>query len=325
MNLQKFCNKSFGVFSLLLMMAIAAAAQKPQPTPRVIYNQAGADIPIVKGNNLYCAGFIQTAGINNAYEIVGAVNEKDQHIFAQGDLLYISGGANRGVNVGDMFSVVRPRGQVESKWTKKNVGYYVQELGAVEVVRVMNDVSVVRVKNSCDNFLFGDLLEPIPQRVSPVYRNRGELDIFATPTGKARGRILMSRESRELLGREQIVYVDLGADENVRVGDYLTIYRPLGTGNILDKVEKESLSARNEDFASEEYEGGKFSIMSPRKAGGKARGSIVTTEEAKSRRPNDLRRIVGEMVVLNVKEKTATAIITRVAQEVHTGDFVEVQ
>ena len=325
MNLQKFCNKSFGVFSLLLFMAITAAAQKPQPTPRVIYNQAGADIPIVKGNNLYCAGFIQTAGINNAYEIVGAVNEKDQHIFAQGDLLYISGGANRGVNVGDMFSVVRPRGQVESKWTKKNVGYYVQELGAVEVVRVMNDVSVVRVKNSCDNFLFGDLLEPIPQRVSPVYRNRGELDIFATPTGKARGRILMSRESRELLGREQIVYVDLGADENVRVGDYLTIYRPLGTGNILDKVERESLSARNEDFASEEYEGGKFSIMSPRKAGDKARRSIVKTEEAKSRRPNDLRRIVGEMVILNVKEKTATAIITRVAQEVHTGDFVEVQ
>ena len=34
---------------------------------------------------------------------------------------------------------------------------------------------------------------------------------------------------------------------------------------------------------------------------------------------------VGEIVILNVKEKTATAVITRTAQEIHTGDWVEVQ
>jgi hypothetical protein len=37
------------------------------------------------------------------------------------------------------------------------------------------------------------------------------------------------------------------------------------------------------------------------------------------------RKIVGEMVVLNVQARTATAVITRVAQEIHTGDFVEVK
>jgi hypothetical protein len=31
------------------------------------------------------------------------------------------------------------------------------------------------------------------------------------------------------------------------------------------------------------------------------------------------------MVILNVKERTATALITRNAQEIHTGDWVEVQ
>ena len=326
MNLQNFFNKGFGLFLLLFLAVAAVSAQNPQATPRVIFNQDTAEIPIVKGNNLYCAGFIQTAPINTTYEIVGAVNEKEQHIFSQGDMLYIRGGANRGVNVGDMFSVIRPRGKVESDWTKKNdVGFYVQELGAVEVVRVMSEVSVVRVKTSCDNFLFGDLLEPVPQRKSPLYKDRGELDIFAQPTGKERGRILMSREGQELLGREQIVYIDLGADENVKVGDYLTIYRPLGTGNILDDVRNEEVNARTDGYQSEEYRGGEFSVMAPRKSGDRARGSIVTTQEAKNRRPAGLRRIVGEMVILNVKEKTATAVITRVAQEVHTGDFVEVQ
>ena len=52
---------------------------------------------------------------------------------------------------------------------------------------------------------------------------------------------------------------------------------------------------------------------------------MVTTEKAKEDRPANLRKVVGEMVILNVKEKTATAVITRTAQEIHTGDWVEVQ
>ena len=35
--------------------------------------------------------------------------------------------------------------------------------------------------------------------------------------------------------------------------------------------------------------------------------------------------VVGEAVVLNVKEKTATIVITRTGQEIHTGDWVERQ
>ena len=50
----------------------------------------------------------------------------------------------------------------------------------------------------------------------------------------------------------------------------------------------------------------------------------MTTEKAKEGRPA-IRKVVGELVVLNVKEKTATAMIVRNAQEIHTGDWVEVQ
>ena len=47
-------------------------------------------------------------------------------------------------------------------------------------------------------------------------------------------------------------------------------------------------------------------------------------EKAKLGRP-DIRKVVGEAVVLNVKERTATIVITRTAQEIHTGDWVEIQ
>lgn len=319
--------KTYGILLFVIFaMTTAAFAQRPTPTPELMIPKGNENLPVAGKNDLYCAGYIQTAPVDTSYEIVGANNEADGHIYSQGNYIYIRGGTNRGIKVGDMFSVVRPKGRVESRWTsKKNIGFYVQELGMVEIIRVKNEVSIAEIKTSCNNFLFGDILQPIPNRVSPMFRERPPLDIFADPTGKASGKILMARDSRELLGRDQVVYIDLGADDNVQVGDYLTIYRPLGSGHIFGDVPDETLSARDEGFQSDEYRGGKFSNQAGRKKGSKARGKVVVTDEVKERRPNNLRKILGEMVILNVKEKTATAIIVRTATEIHTGDSVELQ
>jgi hypothetical protein len=158
-----------------------------------------------------------------------------------------------------------------------------------------------------------------------MHQYSGPLDPYTDPSGKATGRIFMARGSAETLAREQIVYVDLGADNNVQVGDRLTVFRPLGKGNLSISDEKESLAARSDGFQSSEYRGGGFSIQAARKSGERAGGSVVTTAKAKDDRPSNMRKVVGEMVILNVKEKTATALITRTAQEIHTGDWVEVQ
>ncbi len=335
MNFQKFYQTSFGtLFFVLVILTTAAAAQTPQtsprprttPTPTLIVTQDDRKMPVAGRNNLYCAGYVETADVNTANEIVGADGEAEQNIYSQGDAVYISMGTNRGVKVGDMFSVIRPRGRVETRWTKKNnLGFYVQEVGAVEVINVKAEVSVARVVSSCDNLLLGDLLQPTPVRTSPLFEKRPRLDIFADSSGKTSGRIFMARDNQELLGREQIVYIDLGTEDSVKVGDYLTIFRPLGKGNLFINDEDEAVSAREESFQSETYRGGKFSNQAPRKSGSRANGRIVKTEDAKENRPTGLRKVVGELVILNVKEKTATAVITRTAQEIHTGDRVELQ
>lgn len=274
-------------------------------------------------NNLYCGGYVQTSPINTNNFVVGAEFEADKHTFSQGEKLVIKGG---NYQVGDQLSVVRPKGRVETRWTKKdNLGFYVQELGVVEIVKVKSDVSIAVIKNSCDNFLLGDLVLPMPQRSMPEMKERTPLDVFGDPNGKATGRIFMARDNLEMLSSEQVVYVDLGVDDNVKVGDYLTIYRPLGTGNIVDRIYSESMSARDEGYQSNEYRGGKFSNQAPRKKGDLARSKKMTSEDARSNRPKNMRQVVGEMVILNVKEKTATAMIVRTTHEVHTGDFVEVQ
>ncbi|HEX8247356.1 MAG TPA: hypothetical protein VF599_04160 [Pyrinomonadaceae bacterium] len=322
------------VFALTVVSSSSASGQEPfrqqqpraTPTPKLVINRIQRELPVAARNNLYCAGYIQNAPVNTDFEVVGASDEREQNVYAENDYVYLSRGANRGVKVGDMFAVTRPRGKFRTRFSRKGtLGIYVEEVGAVEVVNVKSEVSVARVVTSCDTFLLGDLLQPIPARVSPVFQPRPMFDLFAEPTGKAQGRIVLARDSREALSAEQVVYIDLGAEDNVSVGDYLTIYRPLGTGGVLNSDQHVSLSARDDGFQSETYRGGKFSNQAPRKSGSEAEGKIVSRRDAKRRRPSGLRKVVGEMVILNVKERTATALITRNAQEIHTGDMVELQ
>ncbi|HKS29644.1 MAG TPA: hypothetical protein VJS44_17600 [Pyrinomonadaceae bacterium] len=307
-------------------------AARPQPTPvRVELPEAKAPARVAKANELYCGGFIQYAPAPNRLQIIGGEEEQEQRVYAQGDIVYINAGANEGVTVGQEFSVVRPRGQFTSDFSKKKgyLGVYTQELGRLRVIDVKERVSVARVEHSCELMLLGDLLRAANERVSPFTRNEAKLNRFADPNGKQRGRIVLSRDGREAPTVNDIIYIDLGTEDNIRPGDYFTIYRPLGKGNITGTLMDEEITpTAAAGFESERFKGGKFSnkaqrVQDPNNTG--VYGPMITTPDVKDKRPRMPRKIVGEMVILSVQQRTATAVITRVAQEVHTGDFVELQ
>ena len=313
--------------SVILLSAVVAFPQSEQPTPIPILQSPRKQSELVGPNSLYCAGFIQYNPISTVNKIIGGQDEADKYNYSQNDYLYINMGRNRGVSVGYTYSIIRPRAQFKSSWSDKgSLGFYVQEVGAVEVVDVKDEVSVVRVKTSCDSILLGDLVQLTPNRVSPAFEIRPPLDRFGDPSGKATGRIVLTRDGSEMLAKNNVAYVDLGQEDNVRIGDRLTVFRPLDGGNLyITEPERESVSARDYGYQSDVYKGGKFSNQASRKKGERAEGQEQTTARAKSDRPDYLRKVVGEAVVINVKEKTATIVITRNGQEIHTGDWVEIQ
>ena len=281
---------------------------------------------VAERNNLYCAGYVQTAPVDPSMEIVGGHEEQDHYLYAQNNVVYLNAGASKGIKEGDVLSVFRPRGKVSSKFSKKgNLGFYVQEVGAVEVIRVKDDTAVAKVKTSCDNFLLGDLVQPWQARTSPVFSQRPALDRYADPSGKAVGRLFMARDGMEMVTRENIVYVDLGAEDNVKGGDVLTVFRPLGKGNLFTPADSDTVAASSNGFESDHYKGGIFSNQAPRRSGDQAGGRTESQKDAKGQRAKGLRKVVGELVVLNVKERTATAVVVRTGNEIHTGDYVEVQ
>lgn len=307
----------------------AAARQQPTPVP-VTLPEVKAPARVAGANELYCGGFIQYAPAPNKLQIVGGEQEQEKRVYAQGDMVYINAGTNEGVRVGQEFSVVRPRGQFTSDFSKKKgyLGVYTQELGRLRVVDVKEGVSVARVDYSCETMLLGDLLRGAPERAAPFVRNEVPLNRFADPSGKQRGRIVLARDGREAPTINDIVYIDLGTEDGIKPNDYFTIYRPVGTGNVIRARDEEITPTANAGFESERYKGGKFSnkaqrVQDPNNTG--VYGPTVTTPDVKRSRPPLPRKIVGEMVILSVQQRTATAVITRIAQEVHTGDFVELQ
>jgi len=325
-SFQKSISVRIALLSLLMLsVPFMAAGQRAEPTPTLVVERAKPAMSIAGWNNLYCAGFIQKGAISTANRIIGGQDEADQYNYSQNDFVYINRGNSKGASVGDIFAVVRPRGEFNSKWSRKNdLGFYVQEVGALEVGDVKPDVAVARVRTSCDSFLLGDLVQMVPARTSPRAEPQPAFDRFGDASGKATGRVLMARDNQEMITRDQIAYVDLGADDNVSVGDRLTVFRPLEKGNLFNMPDREGVTSRDYGFHSQVYNGGRFSNQSSRKGGEKADGKEQTTARAKKGRPF-LRKVVGEAVVLNVKERTATVVITRTAQEIHTGDWVEIR
>jgi hypothetical protein len=254
---------------------------------------APSPFPAALETELSCAGYIEHSPNYGGFEVVGAEQEQEQATFSTGDTVFINAGSQQGVKVGQEFQVIRPRGRFTTKLTRKSgwLGVYTQEIGRLRVTVVKERMSVAEVVNSCELILLGDLLRDVPNRVSPPVAEAADIDRFADPTGKQNGRIVLARDAREMISRHQIVYIDLGTEDNVKEGDRLTVYRPAGTGNISRFRDEEVALPSNYGFESEVYRGGRFSINSQRVENpnrGDMKGPVMTTPKVKRRRPATL-------------------------------------
>jgi len=329
----------FGNFkALLLSLALlpaSALATKAQERAQLVIPSTNQQQRIADRSHLYCAGYIRLQKLPHMPEIVGAVEEQEQRRYADGDVVYINEGSQQGIREGQIFQIIRPRGDVKGVHKKKVgfLGTYIQEVGQLQVFKVRENTSAAQITFTCDTALLGDLLAPVPDRESPVQRPDANLDVFADPSGKQTGVLMMAKDSREMVTRNDIVYIDLGSEDQVKPGDYLTVYRPLGTGNITRINQEEMGRNRATGFQSDRFRGGGIGNQANRakdetafvNAEGRYRYRPITSREIKRHRPPMPRKIVGEIVVIDVQLRTATAIITRVAAEVHTGDLVEIQ
>ena len=287
------------VFAGLVLAFSAAVASAQEGTPVSI------------DNDLYCSGIVTNEAVPRSSYIITGEGSNYRITFDYGDYVYINRGANQGTKVGDQFSVMRPVidsiGIEWSKWQHSilnKMGTTWADEGTVKVVVVQPNVSIAIVNRACDAMQRGDTLIPFQERQAPPLKSEANFDRFAPPSGKSKAMVIVGKKFQEQLGTNDIVYVNLGRDQGVRVGDYFRIFRYTGTEH------ETAFQTPRTAFDVEGYQGPTYGLGSA---------------PSKWNWNNTPREVLGEGIVVRTGPNSSTVLLTFTLREVYAGDYVEVE
>jgi hypothetical protein len=253
---------------------------------------------------VYCSGFYTNQTVSDDLRLVSGEQAEYKITFATADIVYLSKGANQGVRPGDRFSVVRadrdPLRVQFFKWQEKltnAMGTHYVDLGELEVIKVQPNIAIAKVSMSCDMMQRGDIVRPFVERPAGPYKDEAVFDSLAPVSGKPVAMVVRGRDTAQMTGRWDTVYVNLGVSQGVKVGDYFRIFRYQGTRSGTIPVEK--------DYQDRLY-------------------GFGSTPKRYSW--NDLpREVLGEGIVLNASPNSATVLVTVSRREIFAGDYVELE
>ena len=150
-------------------------------------------------------------------------------ILSDGDNLYFAGGSNQGVKVGDRLVVakIEQRNLYHPDDTKRihSLGDVMQQEGIVRVITLYPDNSVAVIEHSLDGIYEGSYAMPFTEPASIVANPRRDTTSpvkIQPPTGK----ILFIRDGRSVAGSGDLVIIDQGTAQGLKVGDILLTARP---------------------------------------------------------------------------------------------------
>jgi hypothetical protein len=311
----------------LLFVAVGAWAQQAEPATIASVPEAAAtsgtvetsaNFPVAQfatptNADLYCAGFVSKDLLPNANYVAGGLQTPSTTKYANGDIIYLSG---PGFQAGAEYAIVRELRDINEfeayhgqRSLLKAMGQPYADLGRVKILDTRNKTAVARIEFSCDSILPGDTAIPFAEKPKINYRPPARFDRFAPSSGRLAGRIILAKDFDVILGTGAKVYMNIGSNQGVKVGDYFRAVRPY-TADEHDPVDSISFKASiGEDTQKNRPSYGHHLFM-------KSSGPTIEVADLP-------RRAVGEIVVLGVTPTTATGMITFALEDVHIGDDVQ--
>src|SRR6266852_8342229 len=196
----------------LIVSAGAAKAQQYAPTTPT---QA----------TLNCSGVVTDKPVAKDTYLISGEDSRFKTTFSTGDYVFINQGAEHGVKVGDQFEVIRAvSDQTNLTWFKyqsmlrRAMGTTYADIGQLRVIHVDAKTSTAQMAMACDPMQRGDIVRPLAPRPAPQF-HAAKLDIFAAPSGKKTAMVVTTKDFGTIAGAGKIVYVNLGSEQGVRVGD----------------------------------------------------------------------------------------------------------
>jgi len=307
---------------LILLLAVAASAQDASPAVDANAPQGTAptsvSFPIERVQtptyaDMYCAGFISKTLMPNANYIAGGLQTPNTTKFVTGDIVYLAGG---NYTLGGQYSILRElkdqnRYEVFPGQGKilAATGQPYGEIGRVRIVDMRSKMAIGQIEYSCDPVNPGDIAVPFAEKPSVSFHPPARFDRFVPKTGKTSARIVLAKDFDSTLGTGMKVYMNLGSNQGVKVGDYFRAVRNY-SADLADPVDTLSFAASTAEDTQ--------------KRPPSIEGNWMTKTKGPNIHVSDLpRRAVGEIVIIGVSPTTATGMIVFSLEDVHVGDGVE--
>ena len=273
-------------------IACTAFAQTQQYTPTTPTQES-----------LYCSGVVTDKPVSRDIYLISGENSRYKTSFVPGDYVFINQGAEHGVKVGDQFEVIRAESDMTgTRWFKyqpmlsRAMGATYSDIGRLRIVHVDAKTSTAEMEMACEMMQRGDTVRPFVARPAPQFHSE-KLDPFAAPSGKKTAMIVTTKDFGTLVGAGRIVYINLGNDQGVQVGDYFRMFRYQGShGDTMYEIKKTAYAVYGFGSAPVAYEW------------------------------NNLpRHVLGEGIVLRTGPNSSTVLVTTTRQEIFVGDYVELE
>src|SRR5258707_1168466 len=263
--------------------------------------------------DLYCAGFISKQTLPDANYISGGLQTPTTTKFTRGDLVYLSG---TGYSAGTEYEIVRALRDANEyemfpgqKKLLKETGQAYEEVGRIKIVDTRNRTAIAQIEYACDGVNPGDTAIPFAEKQAVSFHTPIRFDRFLPAASRLSGRIVMGKDFDSQLGTGHKLYLNIGANQGVKIGDFFRAVRSYDA-DLKDPVDSLSFKA-----AIAEDTQAKTPSVDPAMFT-KGNGPVIHVRDLP-------RRSVGEIVIIGVPNTTATGMVVFSLEDMHAGDSVE--
>jgi hypothetical protein len=262
---------------------------------------------------LYCAGFISKQILPDANYVAGGLQTPSTTKFTRGDMVYLQG---TGYTAGAEYEIVRALKDINEyemypgeKKILKEAGQPYEEVGRVKIIDTRNKTAIGQVEYSCDAVNPGDTTIPFAEKQAVPFHAPARFDRYLPSSSKLSARIVMGKDFDSQLGTGQKVYLNVGSNQGVKIGDFFRAVRSY-EADLKDPVDSLSFKAAIAEDTQKKTPSVDPAMFT------KGNGPVIHVRDLP-------RRAVGEIVIIGVTNTTATGMIVFALEDVHAGDDVE--
>jgi hypothetical protein len=291
----------------------SAAAAAPQGTVPTTESFPTERVQTPTYSDLYCAGFVSKHILPDANFVAGGLQTPTTTKFTRGDIVYLEG---NGYTAGAEYEVIRELRDVNEyemypgqKKLMKETGQPYEEVGRVKVIDTRNKTAIAQIEYACDGVNPGDTTIPFAEKPALTFHTPMHFDRFLPASSKVSGRIVMGKDFDSELGTGQKLYLNIGSNQGVKIGDFFRAVRSY-EADLKDPVDSLSFKAAIAEDTQKKVPSVDPAMFT------KGNGPVIHVRDLP-------RRAVSEIVIIGVTDTTATGMIVFSLEDTHAGDSVE--